>query len=309
MNIETAISRCIEDLALANNTARVYKNGLDRFVEYLSSQNISIDKPAETLDVNNFISFMSWLNNRYSKQTTGVYNASAKALLDYLVIENIIQISYADGIRFKKASVRSNRRHEDKLPRWPQKDDVSKMLEAARQQNIDSPRKERDIALIELLASSGCRINEIIQLNVQDINMDNQSVIVTGKGSKERKVFFSRTTALALINYWNARESRMATDPVFGRHDRGAGHKRIKRMTATTARKIVKAIAQIAGIDPTKFSPHYFRHAFAIRVLNETGNLALAQDLLGHDDPKSTRTYAKIDPEDLRDAHHLIFNR
>lgn len=307
MNIQTAISRCIEDLALANNTARVYKNGLDRFVEYLSSQKITVDQSADVLEVGNFISFMSWLNGRYSKQTTGVYNASAKALLDYLVIENVIQISYADGIRFKKASVRSNRRHEDKLPRWPQKDDVSKMLEAAKRQNADTPIKERDIALVELLASSGCRINEIIQLNVQDIDLDNRSVIVTGKGSKERKVFFSQAAALALVNYWDARKSKMATDPIFGRHDRGAGHKRIKRMTTTTARNIVNTIAQIAGIDPTKFSPHYFRHAFAIRVLNETGNLALAQDLLGHDDPKSTRTYAKIDPEDLRDAHHSIF--
>ena len=64
-------------------------------------------------------------------------------------------------------------------------------------------------------------------------------------------------------------------------------------------------VMEIAGID--KFTPHYFRHAFAIRMLSETGNLALVQDLLGHADPAATRVYAKIYPEDLRDAHHKIF--
>lgn len=63
----------------------------------------------------------------------------------------------------------------------------------------------------------------------------------------------------------------------------------------------------LAGIDPSKFSPHYFRHAFAIHILSETGNLALAQDLLGHSDPKSTRVYAKIRADDLQKAHKKIF--
>ena len=63
----------------------------------------------------------------------------------------------------------------------------------------------------------------------------------------------------------------------------------------------------IAGIDKGKFTPHYFRHAFAINMLRETGNLALVQDLLGHANPQSTRVYAKIYPDELRDAHHKVY--
>ncbi len=309
MDIQTAISKCINDLSLAPNTVRNYTSGLSRFAEFLNKQNLPPTAPLENLTIENFIAFMPWLDKLYAKQTAHMYNTAAKAFLNFLVIEGILQVGYVDGIRYKQASLRASRRRQEKLPRWPKKDDVSRMQQAVRDYTEESPRKERNIALIEFLSSSGCRISEVIALNVQDIDLQNRTVVVTGKGDKERMVFFSQDAATALEVYWDHRKSHMATDPIFARHDRGAGHKRIKRMTAVTARNIVKAIAMVAGIDPTKFTPHYFRHAFAIRVLSETGNLALTQDLLGHADPKSTRNYAKIKAEDLQKAHDEIFNQ
>ena len=308
MNLEKAISACLEDLGLAKNTELTYRNGLNNFIKFLEIESIKSTDDVAVLTIDHFIQFMPWLDKRFSKQTTGVYGAGAKALLNYLVISNILTLSHLDTLRFHKAALRSHRRHEDKLPRFPEKNDVTKMLAAVHLFEDKTPRKERNIALLEFLASSGCRISEVTALNIQDVDLVNRSVIVTGKGSKERLVFFSQAAASALSLYWQARKSIMPTDPIFGRHDKGAGHKRIKRMTPTTARDIVKDIAIVAGVDPAKFSPHYFRHAFAIRVLSETGNLALAQDLLGHKDPKSTRVYAKIRSEDLQNQHHTIFN-
>jgi site-specific recombinase XerD len=180
------------------------------------------------------------------------------------------------------------------------------MLKAVKLYAEESPRKERNIALIEVLASSGCRISEVINLNVQDIDRVNRTAIVTGKGSKQRRAWFSQSAMDALETYWKERGSTMATDPVFLRHDKGTGSK-VQRMSPTTARNVVKQIAMVAGIDPNKFSPHYFRHAFAIRVLSETHDLALTQDLLGHADPAATRVYAKIYSEDMQRAHRDIF--
>jgi site-specific recombinase XerD len=308
MNIQKAIEECLADLSLAKATERAYRNGINNFLIFLKKEDINPADDVTVLNIDHFISFYPWLDKIFSKQTSGVYGAGAKAFMNYLVITKIFTLSYLDTLRFNKSALRSHRRHEDKLPRFPEKNDVDKMLSAVHSYNEESPRKERNIALLEFLASSGCRISEVTALNIQDIDLENRSVIVVGKGNKERRVFFSQTSAIALSLYWKTRESNMATDPIFGRHDKGAGNKRIKRMTPTTARNIVKDIAIIAGIDPTKFSPHYFRHAFAIRVLAETGNLALAQDLLGHKDPKSTRVYAKIHSDDLRDKHRLIFN-
>lgn len=307
MEIKTAISRCLDELGLAINTRRTYSNGLDRFVDYLREKGIDDTQPAELLTMDHFVYFMPWLDKKFAKQTAGVYGAANKAFMEWLVIEKYLEPTYFDTLRYQKSALRSHKRHEDKLPRSPKKDEVSRMLAAVRLCEDASPIKERNIALIEFLASSGCRVSEVTALNVQDIDLENRTTIVTGKGSKERRVFISPSAAAALTEYWEARKSAMATDPAFGRHDRGAGHKRIKRMTTTTARNIVKDIAAIARIDPNKFSPHYFRHAFATYVLSETHDLALVQDLLGHKDPKSTRVYAKIHADDLQKAHREIF--
>lgn len=307
MNIQTAITKCIEELSASDNTKRAYGLGLDRFLDYLKENKLHLNSPLRHLKIDHFINFLAWLNQHYSKQTVGTYGAASKALFDWLVLAGVFKPDYFDALRIKKASQRSHRRHEDKLPRWPNRDDVERILKTVHAHEEKSPIRERNIALIELLASSGCRISEIMMLNVIDIDCKTRSAVVLGKGSKERRVYFSQSAIDALQVYWNVRGEIASGDPILARHDRGAGKIEIKRMTAAMARIIVKQIAFMAGIDPAKFTPHYFRHAFAIRILSETNNLALAQDLLGHQDPKSTRVYAKIYPDELQAAHREIF--
>lgn len=307
MNTQTAITRCLNDLSLSPNTEETYKHGLSRFMEYLDEQGIKGIDESTSIKMDHFISFLPWLSRRYTKQTAGVYGSASKSFLEWMIMDGQLQPSYQEMLRYQKAVKRSHKRHEDRLPRWPQRDDVEKVLQAVHAYNEESPRKERNIALLELLASSGCRISEITNLNVQDIDLENQTAVVTGKGSKERRVFFSAAAVDAIKEYWKVRQSAKANDPILGRHDKGAGHKVVKRITNVTARNIVHDIAVIAGLDPTKFTPHYFRHAFAIRILSETGNLALVQDLMGHASPNSTRVYAKIYPDDLQSIHRKIY--
>jgi integrase/recombinase XerD len=307
MEIQTAIEHCIDDLGTAPNTAKAYRMGLNAFTAYLKTQSIETSQDVDALRIEHFIYFLPYLSKRYKKQTSSLYGVAAKALLDWLVIADLVHLTYQETVRFQSATKKSHRRREDKLPRWPGRDDITKALSAVRLYEANSPRKERNIALIEWLASTGCRISEATALNVQDVDMTTNSVVVTGKGSKERRVFLCQSAIDALMEYWKARGSSMPTDPVFWAHDKGVNGRDTRRMTPTTARRVVKAVANLAGIDPNKFSPHYFRHAFAIRVLSETGNLAMVQDLMGHKDSNSTRVYAKIYPEDLQKAHKKIF--
>lgn len=307
MNIKTAIEQCLDDLSLANRTRMAYNSGLKSFLAYLHTQGIEVTDEIEKITVDSFIYFLPYLNKRVSKGTANVYAASATALLDWMVIANIIQPTYNDNIRIKKAMNRSHKRHEDKLPRFPNRTDVPEILKAVRIHEEQSPIKERNIALLELLAATGCRNDEVVKLNVRDLDFDERTTIVTGKGSKERRVWFSQSAADAIKDYWKARESNMASEPVFCSHDKGSNGRAEKRITTTTTRNVVKKYALLAGINPAKFSPHYFRHAFAIKVLSETGNLALVQDLMGHVSPTSTRVYAKIYAEDMQKAHREIF--
>jgi integrase/recombinase XerD len=307
MDIESAMKSCIDDISLGDATEITYRKALRRFSEYLQEKGVKTSSEISTLTIDEFISYLPWLDKHYSKGSVRVYSSATKALLDWMLINNIIQVSYQDSVRYKQAVTRSNKRHERKLPRWPARTDVPRMKEAVKLYEKDSPEKERNIALIEFLASTGCRNSEATNLTVKDIDFETRSTIVTGKGRKERRVWFGPEVAEVIREYWRVRGSAMPTDPVFARHDKGAGRNRMKKMTPTTTRNIVKEVAIVAGIDPSKFSPHYFRHAFAIRVLSESGNLALVQDLLGHEDPKATRVYAKIYSEDLQAAHRKIF--
>jgi site-specific recombinase XerD len=309
MNIQNAIDNCLDDLGLAKSTRLAYRNGMNSFLAYLDTQEIKATDDVGKLTMDHFVYFLSYISRKYAKQSTGVYSAASKNLLDWLVIHKLIHPDYEDTIRLKMASNRSHRRREDKLPRFPNRTDVPKMLETVKLYEEKWPMvKERNIALLEFLASTGCRNSEVTNLNIKDLDMVKRSAIVTGKGSKERRVWFSQSAADALLEYWRVRKSDMPTDPVFCAHDKGSSGRETKRITPTTTRRIVKDIAILAGIDPNKFSPHYFRHAFAIRVLHETNNLAMVQDMLGHADPGATRVYAKIYSEDLEKAHKEIFH-
>jgi integrase/recombinase XerD len=308
MNISLAVDNCLADLGLSAATALTYRNGLRRFVAFLESRSIPPSSNVRSINMDCLILFPTWLEKQHTKQTASVYLSAVAAFFDYLIITKALdEPSHYEMLRYKQATKRARRRHESKLPRFPKRDDISKMLGAVRVMTEASPRKERDIALLELLASSGCRISELIALDVVDVDLKHRTMIVMGKGQAERRAYFSQEAAEALVNYWRARKSSQPTDPLFARHDDGAGKRKLKRMTPTTARNIVKQVAMVAGVDKTKVSPHYFRHDFAMRVLSETHDLATTQDLLGHKDTRSTRVYAKIRNDDLQQAHRDVF--
>ena len=308
MDIQTSLVLCKEYVYAmrADTTAMAYTHGLNHFQEFLIENGLKPTSPQSAITMEYFIRFPTWLAiNGYAKQTLGVYIAAIKFLLDWMVIEGVIEPTYSEMLRYDKARSAVSKKREALLPRFPKRDDVQKMLDAARLLSYKSPMVERNIAIVEFLASSGARNSEICKLLVGDLNSETKSTIVLGKASKERRVFYSEVAKEAIRYYWEIRGYQEKTHPVFTRHDKGVG-KRIKPLTTTSIRNIVNEIAILAGVDV--FTPHYFRHAFAIKMLSETGNLALVQDLLGHVSPTATRVYAKIYPDDLQAAHHKVFN-
>ena len=309
MDIREAFQLCSESAyaTRSSNTARAYHNAINLFEDYLKSQNISSSSSLSLITMEYFIRFPAWLSQKgYSKKTIGVYIAGIKYFLDWLVINGTISPSYNETLRYGMAVKQINRKRETRLPRTPEKGSVEKIYEIIHSINSPSPIKERNIALILLLITTGCRNNEIVQLKVKDLDLIGRKALVVGKGSKERRVFFNTETAEALDHYWTVRGFREKNNPAFARHDDGTG-KKIQKLTTTSIRNIVDEIVMAAGLDKGTFTPHYFRHAFAIKMLQETHDLALVQDLLGHATPASTRVYAKIYPDDLEKAHREVW--
>jgi site-specific recombinase XerD len=289
------------------NTAKTYRFALKAFLDFLSSQKLSDTSLVEEINMEYFIRFPAWLaSNNYSKKTINVYVAGAKFFLDWLVINGTISPIYSETLRYEMAVKQINRKRESRLPRTPEKGAVEKIIDAVRSSNEPTPRKERNIALIFFLVTTGCRNNEVVQLRIKDIDLNGHKALVIGNGNKERRVFFNSEAAEALDRYWTVRGFREKTHPAFARHDKGTG-KKIQKLTTTSVRNIVDDVTAVAGLDKGTFTPHYFRHAFAIKMLQETHDLALVQDLLGHSSPASTRVYAKIYTDDLEKAHKEVW--
>lgn len=153
----------------------------------------------------------------------------------------------------------------------------------------------RQRAFIEVLYASGCRLSEIHQLNITDINQQEKSCRVVGKGNKEREVYFSFKAMYHLNKYLNMRkddcEALMVTE-----------RKPYRRLTKRGIQREIKKIASFAGLE-NKVSPHVMRHTFATLTLNNGAELVAVQELLGHSNPDTTLRYARITEERKREQH------
>jgi len=136
---------------------------------------------------------------------------------------------------------------------------------------------------------------------------------VTGKGGKQRLVFFTDPAWRAIHTYLEARTDGasgrgVAGLPLFARHDSRARNRPLP-LTTQSVRDVVWELARRAGADELGLTPHRFRAWFATHMVAETGDLAATQDLLGHESADTTRVYTKVAAQRLADVHRRAFGR
>src|SRR5690625_4205794 len=159
----------------------------------------------------------------------------------------------------------------------------------------ESCETNRERALVEVLYSTGCRLSEIADLKMSDIDRHDMSAKVIGKGNKERIVFFSYKAMYHLLKYINTRKGE--SDYIFIRER--------KPYNNLTGRSIQRAINKIeARADLSKpLTPHVFRHTFATLSMENGADLVDVQHLLGHERPETTQIYAHVSEERKKQAH------
>ena len=163
-----------------------------------------------------------------------------------------------------------------------------------------SHNPKRNEAILSLLLDTGVRASELCALTVADLDLSSAKVTVReGKGGKSRQVPFSQETRRTLYNY--LREcGGVARDPLFA-SDRGtrAG----KALTGHSLMQLIRRLADSVGATGARYSPHTFRHTFAIMFLRNGGNPFTLQTMLGHGDMQMTRRYAAISQADVERQH------
>ena len=152
----------------------------------------------------------------------------------------------------------------------------------------------RDLAIIDLLASTGMRVGELVKLNITDIDFDNRECVVFGKGSKERPVYFDARTKIHLRNYVQSRtdENPALFVSLLKPH---------KRLEISGVEIRIRQIGRNLGLD--KVHPHKFRRTLATRAIDKGMPIEQVQQLLGHAKIDTTMQYAMVSQNNVKLSH------
>jgi integrase/recombinase XerD len=156
-------------------------------------------------------------------------------------------------------------------------------------------RAIRDVALFELMFSTGMRVSEISNLLVTTVDLDRGAVLVRGKGNKERRIpICDNAVRSALIAYAASQGPQREVDAFFFTNRFG------RRLSEQSIRMALKGHAKAAGLD--KITPHVFRHTVATMLLEQGVDLRFIQTLLGHSSIVTTTIYAHVNDKSQRDV-------
>jgi len=251
------------DRNLSDNTISGYVSDVVLASEF-------IGKPAEEItksDVRGM--FAALLDDGISRSTLNRKTIAIRSFFSYL---NSIQV--ADELELKTARI------DKTLPKPASESEIFALLDAAAECSL------KDRLLAELLYGTGGRVSEVVSLKVEDIDDESAFLLLFGKGRKERNNPVHES-CLTLIDAYSKRYN--ITKGYLFPH-----RSKVSHMTREALGKATKRWAVKAGIDPTKISPHVFRHSFATHLIDAGCDMAQVQELMGHEDIATTRIYAQV---------------
>jgi integrase/recombinase XerD len=233
--------------------------------------------------------YLAALATRYATKSIKRKVASTKAMFRYLEFEEIVPVS-----PYRKLIVRL--REPARLPRILDLASIHAMFRWAYGRmaaGIAPSLAARDVAVLELLFATGARVAEICQLRVGDLDLDNGTVRLLGKGRRERLIqIVDDEVQSALREYLEIRRSPCATDYLFENQRSG-------RLSEESVRSLLKRCGREAGL-PSPITPHMIRHTVATLLLDEGVDIRQIQILLGHRSIRTTELYTHLSSEAQR---------
>ena len=279
--IEEYLKYLLIEKKYSKNTINSYRNDLNELYIFYKNKNIA------NLDKKDILKFIE-KNKEKSDKTLSHFITTFRGFYKYLEIENIIKENPILSISQPKT--------KKTLPKVLSISDVDNILNI----NLNDTYDYRNKAMLELMYSTGVRITELINIKIHDLNMNNCTLKVMGKGSKERIIPIGdialKYVKIYIENY-RSEFIKKNTDYLF-LNSRGT------LMTRQAFFKIVKKIAKEKKIK-TDFSPHTLRHSFATHMLENGADLRTIQELLGHSDLSTTQIYTNVSNKFIEENYHF----
>ncbi len=211
--------------------------------------------------------------------------SAIRSFMNYLVRENLLRTNPADGVKTPKAP--------KKLPGVLDVDQINQLLNI----KYTDPISLRDKAVMELLYSSGLRLAELVALNPIDLNIQDRSLTVIGKGNKKRMLPIG-SKAIEAIKSWIKVRSQIAAPDEEALFVGNRGN----RLSRRSIQSRINHWAKKNGLAQDVY-PHLLRHSFATHLLEASGDLRAVQELLGHKDISTTQVYTHLDFQHLADTY------
>lgn len=274
---------------LNGNTLKAYRIDLKQYISWIGNHVVEKAKIEE---------YITQLHKRYKQKTVKRKIASIKAFYKYLEEEEILtETNPFDRIKvkFKEMEV---------LPRIIPRGDIEALLNYMYSIVKSFPKDSdiyRDLVIIEVFFATGARVYEISNLRKENVNLNEGSIKIMGKGGKERYIQIANDDVLRLMRqYYEQKKKHIDETGYFFVNRRGS------RFTEQSIRRMVGKYSQMAGIT-IHVTPHMFRHSVATYLLEEGVDIMFIQKILGHSSIKTTQIYlhltSKRQAEILRVMH------
>ena len=282
--VEQFLEMLIAERGASSNTCTSYLNDITNFDKFLNGAETTLED-ATTDDIRRYLRHRSEVgaNNPTISRNLSVLRQFFK----FLQSENVRLDNPALNVDGPKVS--------RTLPKVISEDDVEALLKAAHK--LQTAEGIRLTCLLEIAYASGLRVTELVSLPTDALNLTSETLLISGKGGKERLVPLTFSAMNAIVAY-----ERVRIDFLKGNNtSKFLFPSRSKQGYLTRRRlgQLLKELAIQASLDPTIISPHILRHAFASHLLNRGADLRSLQKMLGHSDISTTQIYTHVQKERL----------
>lgn len=313
-DLPQACSDFLRAIAISTGTFTrlAYAIDLRTFFRFLHDERISFsDKPVilfddrdlEKLTRNDMIAYTEYLT--YYLKNDGNDSVPNKLFVNHelSIKRKLCAIRSFYDYLFKNQRINSNVTELVPLPKIHEKpiirlnrDEMVRMLEQAQngdqltkaQQKYQKITAKRDFAILSLFLGTGIRVSECVGININDVDLENNAFIVTRKGGNQVVLYFPPEVAEALADYM---EERADTKALPGHENALFLSLQRRRITQRAVQNLVKKYASVAAPLKSRISPHKLRSTYATNLYNETGDIYLVADVLGHTSVDTTRKH------------------
>ncbi len=274
------------------HTIRAYQEDLAQFGEYLKAQRI----PLEQLEYHDLRYYMASLQQKQQlkKTTLSRKTSTLKSFCKFLHREGMLEHNPADLL--------STPKKEKRLPTVINEVDMTAFLDDFLAG--EEPLQLRNKAIFELLYSSGLRVSELVQLDVENVQKQKGMLRILGKGSKERIVPVGEQAQFAIAYYLEHGRPLLVKEEMQALFLNRQG----KRLTTRGVEYILEQYVK-QGALKYKVTPHAFRHSFATHLLDNGADLRVIQELLGHESLSTTQIYTEVSASHLQQIYRKAHPR